>query len=362
MQIIHERSSVIELLFAGNIDIGTALEKWAQSKKKLKHLQDAAGIENHGMHSNTQPMPNPECCAPGFGHYSTEKDLKFRTDHDVEIGNNTHRVSDCMSIQNRNAVRSFAKRSGGIFNGPVISIDWMDVRQYSHPSYCDKKAEERAVIDKNFHMKYCVLLSITEVQESLWFFQEVLIRVVIHDKRCQQPLPMFSMSTHVRGILDLSIGRVENNTLLNIVTPLAWFVYQSYHGEQVLNGRLRSASYQRLTEMDVGNTIICTCLEEVTNTPRDAVSLYFRLKGAGGLLSPDEIKDDNASKFASRSRGGTTTVRLGVGAMNTEQRSCGETTCVRLGVGAMNTEQRSRGTGAHSVGTVEELTLLFLKN
>jgi hypothetical protein len=110
--------------------------------------------------------------------------------------------------------------------------------------------------------------------------------------------------------------------------------------------------------------------------------LYFRLKGAGGLLSPDEIKDDNASKFASRSRGGTTTVRLGVGAMNTkqrsrggtttvrlgvgamntEQRSRGGTTCVRLGVGAMNTEQRSRGTGAHSVGTVEELTLLFLKN
>jgi hypothetical protein len=86
------------------------------------------------------------------------------------------------------------------------------------------------------------------------------------------------------------------------------------------------------------------------------------LKGAGGLLSPDEIKDDNASKFASRSRGGTTTVRLGVGAMNTKQRSRGGTTTVRLGVGAMNTEQRSRGTGAHSVGTVEELALLFLKN
>jgi hypothetical protein len=276
MQIIHERNNIIELQYARNIDTETALEKWAQSKKKLKHLQDAAGIENHGMHSNTQPMPNPKCCAAGFGHYSTEKDIKFRTD--------THGMSDCMSIQNRNAVRSFAKRSGRIFNGPVTSIDWLDVHQYSNRSDCDKKAEERAAKDKNFLIKYCVLIIITEVQESLLIVQEVLICVVILDIRHQQPLPMFSMSKHVQGILDLSIGRVENNALLNIVTPLAWFVYQSYHREQVLNGRLRSASHQRLTDMDVGNTIICTCLEEVTDTPRDTVSLYFRLKGAGGLF------------------------------------------------------------------------------
>ena len=138
------------------------------------------------MHSNTQPMPNPECCAAGFGHYSTEmKDLKFQTDHDVEIGNNTHQVSDCLSIQNRNAVRSFANRSDGIFNGPVTSIDWFDVCQYSHRSDCDKKSDERPAKDKNFLIKYCVLIIITEVQESLWFVQEVLIHVVIHDIRHQ---------------------------------------------------------------------------------------------------------------------------------------------------------------------------------
>ena len=287
MQIVHERSSVIELLYARNIDIETGLETWSQSKKKLKQLQDAAGIENHGMHSNTQPMPNPDLCAAGFGHYSTGKDLKFRTAHDIEIGNNTHRVSDCLSVQNRNAVRSFAKRSGGIFNGLVTSIDWLDVHQFSHPSNCDKTSEEQAITDKNFLIKFCGLIFINEVQESLWFVQEFLICVVIHDICHQQPLPTFSMSKHVRGILDLSIGGVDNHALLNIVTTLAWYVYQSYHGEQVLNGRLRSASYQRLTDMDVGNTIICTCLEEVTDAPRDAVSLYFRLKGAGGLLSPE---------------------------------------------------------------------------
>jgi hypothetical protein len=49
---------------------------------------------------------------------------------------------------------------------------------------------------------------------------------------------------------------------------------------------------------------------------------------------PDEIKDDNASKLEARRRGGNTSVRLGVG--------------------AMNTKQRSHGDQANSVGTVEE--------
>jgi hypothetical protein len=75
---------------------------------------------------------------------------------------------------NRNAVRSFAKRSGGIFNGPVTSIDWLDVHQFSHPSNCDKTSEERAIIDKNFLIKYCGLIFITEVQESSKSFLFVL--------------------------------------------------------------------------------------------------------------------------------------------------------------------------------------------
>jgi hypothetical protein len=63
-----------------------------------------------------------------------------------------------------------------------------------------------------------------------------------------------------------------------------------------------------------------------------------------------------------RSCGGTTSARLGVGAMNTNTRSRGGTTSARLGVGAMNTKQRSHGGQAKDVGTVEELTLRFLTN